>query len=91
MERQPFAAVQDHVLGRVERDPGRTGQGQQAALADARDEGRGGGRVDQLGLLTGQAEHHGLDAAVAVAGGAERPEQLSPQRRRPVRQPVIAQ
>ena len=38
----------------------------------------GGPGVGGLGCLALEAEHHGLDRAVPVAGGAERAEQLGP-------------
>ena len=59
------------------------------AAADRRDERLGGRRVDGLGLLAGQAEHDGLDAAVAVAGRAERAEQLGPHTRDAGQQAVL--
>ncbi len=70
--------MQDHVLVDVKGDRHPAEQRQAASPADLGDERLGGRRVDGLRLLARQAEHDGLDAAVAVAGGAERAEQLGP-------------
>ena len=78
VEFQPLAPVQDDVLVHVERHGHAPEQRQRARAPDARDERFGSRRVDRFWLLARQAEYDGLDAAVAVARGPERAEQLHP-------------
>ena len=62
----------------VARDLVRARQAQPAGGATSSSRASAAPGVDGLGGLALQPEHHGLDGAVAVAGGAERAEQLGP-------------
>ena len=76
VHRQRRAPVQHHVGVGVEVDVVVTGQRQPVARLHCVHKGTDGRRVDQVRLVAGKAEDDGWDAAVSVAGGAERAEQL---------------
>ncbi len=68
--------MQHDIRGRVEADRLASKQVQRGRAPDFRDQIRGGVRIDLLGRLPEEPEHDRGDAAVAVACGAERAEEL---------------
>jgi hypothetical protein len=71
VELQPLASVEHDVVVHRKRDGVLTGQPELALATDGVHPRLGGERIDEVGLLTLQTEDDGLDAAVAVPGGAE--------------------
>ena len=94
MKGQTLAAVEDEVAPLVEGDrrPARAAaQHQPPPGADGLQQRRHRLHVHRVGLVPGQPQQHGLVAAVALAGGAERAEELALHPRRAVQHPVGCQ
>ena len=74
--RQRFAFLEAEIVAHAERNGVAPHDGEQAVRLDCLHPPRNAIDVDGLGLLTLEAEHHGLVGAVAATGRAERAVQM---------------
>jgi hypothetical protein len=76
MQRQGFAAIEDEVGLLVEGDVAAGEQVHAAGFANASQQRGHGFHIHGIRLMPGQAQQHGLVAAMSLAGGAQRAIQL---------------
>jgi hypothetical protein len=88
MQRQAFAAVEHQIAFLVEADRPSTEQVQPSGRAQRREPRSHRADVHAVRLVALEAEQHRLVAAVALAGGAQRSEQLDAQVRAALEQTV---
>jgi hypothetical protein len=86
MQWQTLAAVEDQVPRLVEADLATAEQPQRLRGAHRGETCRHATDVDRVGRIALQPEQHGLVAAMALAGGAQRAEQLDPHVGHPLQQ-----
>jgi hypothetical protein len=91
VQRQGLAAVEHHVAGLVQRDGMRAIEQHALALAQVVQQQRDQVDVHRVRLVPAQAEQHGGVAAVALAGGPERAEEIDPHADRVVQQSRMQQ